>query len=313
VAYADGTSRVRQTVTRNNSLRVPIIGETVYDATGRPAVQIMPVPLVQGGCEDDAGAWAPITYRPHFNMREGDQNEPEDFTAVNLVSLDGGCNIAAPMLHDSTGAEHYYSSAFGDDPSPLIAAPPFLPKAGGYPYSQTQFTPDNTGRVRAQGGVGAEFQLGGHATRHYYGKPEQIELDRLFGSEAGYAEHYQKNVDVDPNGQVSVTYVDMAGHTVATALTCGAPEGMDPVGSAAGRLVSDMFGGRPSTDSSLGQARGPGPELFFTNHFAVPCADHYGFHYDVTPLVIHDDCWGYGDSSVCVHGAYTLDRELVNR
>ncbi|MFT3884720.1 MAG: hypothetical protein QM724_04610 [Flavobacteriales bacterium] len=316
VTYADGTSRARQVVTRNNSLRIPIIGETVYDVTGRPAMQIMPVPMVRGGCNDPSSiegqAWAPIDYRPHFNMRVGENGESEDITAADLIALDDGCNIAAPMLHDTSGAERYYSSAFGDDLSPLIPAPPFLPKAGGYPYSQTQYTPDNTGRIRAQGGVGAQLQLNAHATEHFYGKPQQIELDRLFGSEAGYAEHYQKNVDVDPNGQVSITYVDLAGHTVATALSCAPDNGLVPVGNAADTLTSDFFGGRPSTDPSLGQARSPGPELFFTDHFAVPCDGPYSFNYAVTPLILRDDCWGSEGSPLCAHCAYQLKVDLVN-
>jgi hypothetical protein len=103
----------------------------------------------------------------------------------------------------------------------------FIPNAGGFPLSLTEFTPDQTGRVKRQGGVGTDFQLGsGHETKFYYGKPDQTELDRLFGNEVGYASHYQKNMVVDPNGQVSVSYVDAHGRTVATALAGDKPAGM---------------------------------------------------------------------------------------
>ena len=63
-----------------------------------------------------------------------------------------------------------------------------------------KFTPDNTGRIRRQSGVGTDHKLGSdHETKYFYGKPEQVELDMMFGTEAGEASHYKKNMVVDAN------------------------------------------------------------------------------------------------------------------
>src|SRR5690606_10743368 len=109
----------------------------------------------------------------------------------------------------------------------------YVPHAGGYPFAVTQFTADNTGRIRRQGGVGPAYQPGeGHDTRYFYGKPSQLELDRLFGSEAGEASHYLKNMVVDANGQISVSYVDAHGRTIATALAGKSPDSLYALPSA---------------------------------------------------------------------------------
>ena len=111
----------------------------------------------------------------------------------------------------------------------------YIPDAEGYPLSVTEYTPDNTGRIKSQGGVGPVFQPGqnspSHTTKYYYAKPDQWELDQLFGSDVGFAKHYFKNMVVDPNGQVSISYLNGSGKTIATALAGDPPTGMDPVSS----------------------------------------------------------------------------------
>src|SRR5690606_33720218 len=123
----------------------------------------------------------------------------------------------APPMSVNSGAAHYYSAS---NPDYATGFHRYLPSAGGYPFSQTEYEPDGTGRIRRQGGPGAAHQLGsGHETRYLYGVPDQEELDRLFGTEVGFASHYKKTVTLDPNGQASITYLDKAGRVIATALT----------------------------------------------------------------------------------------------
>ncbi|MGK4569020.1 hypothetical protein [Flavobacterium sp. 3HN19-14] len=59
--------------------------------------------------------------------------------------------------------------------------------------------------------------------KYFYSIPSQPELNRLFGYNVGIAGHYKKNTVVDPNGQVSNTYLDPQGRTIATALSSGSP------------------------------------------------------------------------------------------
>jgi hypothetical protein len=53
---------------------------------------------------------------------------------------------------------------------------------------------------------------------YFYLQPDQEELNRLFGYKVGDFKRYKKNIVVDPNKQVSVSYLDPQGRTIATAL-----------------------------------------------------------------------------------------------
>lgn len=217
VSYYDGSLRNRQAVTLMNTQNQSVVGETIYDYQGRPAVQVLPVP------QEDAI----IGYKPNLNLNlAGQPYSKNDFDLDN-----GNCLVAAKPMDSvnvlSNGASKYYSKnnlelAPGASFNPFAA---YVPSAKGYPFTQTQYTPDNTGRLKAQTGVGDQHQLGTkHETRYFYGKPtSQEELDRMFGSEVGNVVHYKKNMVIDPNGQISVSYLDPQGRVVATALAGNPP------------------------------------------------------------------------------------------
>jgi|GEM_PF-4740702 len=315
MVYADGTSRERQSVTRNSSLNVPIIKETFYDAVGRAAVQVMPVPMIKDKkCETfgDGSPWAPIDYYSDFNQASNGGVHPFRFT--DLLATGDGCGSAAAKLDAGDGAELYYN------PNSLLISPhlfetsKFLPQAEGYPYAQTEYVRDNTGRVAKAGGVGPLYQLGtgGHPTHYLYGNPEQIELDRLFGSEAPYASQCQKNIVIDANGQASATYLDGSGHTIATSLIGSATANLADLPSATTgvRLESDLFGGQPSTDCDLNHLDPVAGTMTFSKVIVVAedNAD-YDLHYDLTIPPIEDGCL---DTLVCFHCVYDLDLKVTN-
>jgi len=192
---------------------------------GRPAASILPAPV-----NDNK-----LKYYPSLNKNQA--GNPYSHTDIsNAAGVN--CNISANGLNTSSGAAQYYSpnNAFIGDPNYYFTK--YVPDSRGtdgfgYPLTLTEYTPDNTGRIRRQGGIGPDFQIGsGHETNYFYGKPLQSELDRLFGMEVGNASHYLKNMIVDPNGQVSVSYVDAGGKTIATALAGKAPGNLDELPSA---------------------------------------------------------------------------------
>jgi YD repeat-containing protein len=213
VQYADGSLRVRQTVTKDNVAQQTIVAETFYDGEGRPAVQVLPAP----------GISSIIAYNKNLNRFNAqpvntDPAEYFDFTTPSLG------NYGTPALNDSSGAARYYSARNPDVNSGINK---HIPAANGFAYAVTRYTPDGTGRIMRQGSVGDSLQIGGnHATKYYYGTPAQEELDALFGTEVGNYTHYFKNMVQDGNGQMSVSYVDMHGRTVATALAGEPPTGM---------------------------------------------------------------------------------------
>ncbi|MDR1729035.1 MAG: DUF6443 domain-containing protein, partial [Prevotellaceae bacterium] len=232
VTYYDGTMRSQQAVTRLNTDSISIVGETYYDHQGRAAIQSLPVP----------GGRSTLNFHPDFNVSAVRTNSVYSRLDFDLDSSedmdpdDPGCKITVNAMLKDSGAARYYSDK---NPDKERGFNKYIPQAGAneagyYPFSQTEYEPDNTGRIRRQGGVGADYQLGarpGHETGYFYGKPSQEELNRLFGSEAGHSSHYRKNVVRDANGQLSVTYLDMHGRTVATALSGNPATGLQALSS----------------------------------------------------------------------------------
>lgn len=224
VKYMDGTMRERQLVTSTSTEKNAIVAETIYDFQGRPAVNILPAPV-------DNPA---IKYYSNFNQNMN--GKPYSYLDFDFKGM--GCEPFAinPLKQSNNlGAGNYYSK---ENPSQKEFNA-YIPEAKGYPFSRVIYMPDQTQRVVRQGGVGEIFQPGkttntnddNHDTKFFYGKPEQEKLDKLFGTNVGYAEHYQKNLVVDANGQAAVSYVDLDGKTIATALAGEVPKNVDPLES----------------------------------------------------------------------------------
>lgn len=184
ISYFDGSLRNRQSVTKINSDDNVIVGETVYDHQGRAAVSILPVPVLDENCPSPTTP--PIKFYPNFNQNQNS-------TGYNKIDFDidvADCETAVEPMFDGSGASLYYSP---NNPK-QDAHQQFVPDAHDYPFTVIEYTPDNTGRIRRQSGVGEDFKLGsGHETKFFYGKPDQLQIDRLFGSEVGYASHYKKH------------------------------------------------------------------------------------------------------------------------
>lgn len=213
VSYADGTLRSRQQVSRLNTEDETVVGESVYDHQGRKAVDIIPAPTGK----------QKIEFTPDFNVNEaGETYSRKDFD----LDTDTNCNLSAAPLSTISGASNYYSPENPEKDKHNA----YIPDAQKFPFIQTVYTSDNTGRITAQSGIGPDHKIGERPTKYFYGKPLQVEIDRMFGSEAGLAEHYQKNLVVDPNGQVTVTYLDLTGNVVATSLAGVSPTNFQALG-----------------------------------------------------------------------------------
>ncbi|ULQ55430.1 hypothetical protein KJS94_12335 [Flavihumibacter rivuli] len=229
VSYFDGSLRSRQVVTLNNSNATALVQETVYDEFGRPAINILPAPV-----KDQTT----LRFFPSFNQAAtGGGNVPYNYTHLNPSGNPQVCSPVPFALSNTSGAGKYYSPGNDFSAAGQSLFNKYIPDAEGFPFSVTQYTRDNSGRVAVQGGVGPVFQPGttteglNRATNYYYGKPEQWELDRLFGNDVGYAEHYQKNMVRDANGQYSVSYINASGKTIATALAGEAPANLEALSS----------------------------------------------------------------------------------
>lgn len=210
VQYFDGSLKGRQTVTKDNFTNTTVVAETFYDYQGRPVVNVLPAPTIS----------SLIKYTPNFNTINGAAYDKDNFD--KLVNGRTLCGNGADSMSNQTGTAQYYSP---NNPLKNIGFNKYIPDAKGYPFTEVQYLPDGTGRVAKQSGVGPAFQIGsGHETKYYYGTPDQKEIDALFGTEAGNVNHYFKTMVRDANGQFSVSYTDMHGRTIATALAGDLPD-----------------------------------------------------------------------------------------
>jgi RHS repeat-associated protein len=212
VSYFDGSLRNRQTVTKVNTDNTTIVGEVIYDAQGRAGLEVLPTPNTDPN----------IHYFKNYNL-----NNQSKLYSFKDFDIDGGnCISNVSGMSDSSGSSRYYSpSGYTDFSSRTNQA--YVPDAKLYPFSQIEYTPDNTGRISRKGGVGPDHQLGtSHEMKYFYTTPTASELHRLFGYSVGQSSHYKKNIAVDPNKQVSVSYIDPQGRTIATALSGKSPSNL---------------------------------------------------------------------------------------
>ena len=203
----DAVLRSRQAQQRRRSQAERLIGESLFDREGRARVQILSAPL-------DSGQYG---YAPVFNaVGAGNQTAAYDFEA-----FDG---VTPPPLSSSRGAGRYYSTNAGP------GANPYTPDAEGYPFTANEPARESSGRLRRVGASGAALALGQqHETRFRYGTAESSTLRRLFGKNVGQAAYYERTLQIDPNGQAHVAYLDRVGRIVATALAGDKPTNLDEI------------------------------------------------------------------------------------
>jgi RHS repeat-associated protein len=296
VQYFDGSLRNRQAVAKDNTTDTTIVGETLYDYQGRPVIQVMPTPSLS----------SLIKYTPNFNRALNAAGYEKDL-------YDGDwedscyCTTGAPPMDSLYGASNYYSPA---NPLSGTRHHSYIPDAEKYPFSEVRFTSDKTGRVSLQGGVGRKFQIGmkepgdfNHETKFIYSSADQEELDALFGTEAGNYKHYSKNMVRDANGQYSISYVDMHGRTVATALAGKPRANMDTLVSNRTQVIVKKL-----LDSNTNLIKGTTIES--SKGLVVTKAGNHTFHYSLMPDSVNiEDC---DQVDICYDCIYDLEITITD-
>jgi len=300
ISYFDGSLRNRQSVTKINSEvnKNVVVGETIYDHQGRAAVSILPVPILKEDCP--VPTIPPIKFYPNFNQISSGVG----YSKVNFDVDVANCSTAVQPMLDGSGASQYYSP---NNPKQDVQQQ-FVPDAEDYPFTVIDFTSDQTGRIRRQSGVGKDFKLGsGHETRYFYGKPDQIQLDRLFGSETGFASHYKKNMVIDANNQISVSYLNQEGKVIATSLAGNPPTNVEPIPSqslAADTLEQEMILPTIANTTPTGNIN----QMLFNETFLVSTAGPYEFSYNMVSVDFTDACL----PNICFTCAYKLTVKLTD-
>ena len=284
MTYFDGSTRNRQSVTLSNSENTGLVAEDIYDYEGRPAVKTLPAPSAD--LKND------LKFYQNFSLNGN--NIPQPYTKKDFdddaVTACG--NSSSPGLNSTSaanGASDYYSpnnnvlygfnGAIPDATDYLMSTPA---NAKSFPFTQTVYS--NDGTVKMQSGPGPDFKIGsGHETKYLNATASQEKLDRLFGNEVGYAEHYREKAVIDPNGQISVSYENLSGKVIATAMRGLKPTNLLELGTAtppeekymAPEIIHEHFEGNYD----------PASESYTTlKNFAVTdISTPYDFKYEIEP------------------------------
>jgi RHS repeat-associated protein len=293
VQYYDGSLRGRQTVTKDNSTLTTIVAETFYDYQGRPAIQVMPAPTIN----------TIIQYSQNFNIGiNGNAYDKSNFDT--LLSPGSYCTTGADAMNTDSGAARYYSPN-NPEMNNGISYNNFIPNAHGHPFTETQYTQDNTGRISKQSGVDSIYRIsGGHETMYFYGTPDQSQLDGLFGTEVGDHHHYFKTMVRDANGQYSVSYADMHGRTIATALS-GTPDSvnLDPLSNNIASSITETIADSTTNvivDLTMESKKG----------LLVSTAGTNTFTYTLSPQTLQ--LKGCDSSTVCYDCLYNLEITITD-
>jgi RHS repeat-associated protein len=301
IQYFDGSLRSRQTVTKESNTNTTLVAETMYDFQGRAAIQILPTPTLSNV----------ISYAKNFNRFQtnptlSNQYEKEVYDIVQNGFT--ACNNSTPPListgNTSTivGSGQYYSEY---NPLASTGENQYIPSASGYPYTETVYTPDGTNRVQSQSGVGIKHRMGsGKETKYFYGSAKQKELDGLFGPEVGEASHYFKNMVRDANGQYSVSYVDMNGKTIATALAGVNPSNLLPLPSLQNLSTAQVTESLLSNNNNIVDI--PSKKITMNTSLLVPKAGYYTFNYTLNPQSADILACNPPNQTVCYDCLYDL-------
>ncbi|MCR9171964.1 MAG: hypothetical protein NXI10_05705, partial [bacterium] len=254
IGYSDGLGRGRQSLSRNTVTDQVIVNNVYYDEIGRPVINDLSTP-VDGN---------DMSHRIKFNTpADAPTSEftPDKFNSSVVI---GACGIESNAFWQGSGSGQYYSTS-----NPILTEENgFIPDANGYSYNRVTYMNDYTGRVLRISGFGDDLKLGsGHETRFVYPSTNQTELNELFGSEVGYSKHYEKQITIDPNGQVYVRYTDMARRVVASYMMGPNPDQLDPLPNGQGGTLEtvDMIN---SGENNITSAP-PSSTIIYTDYIAA--------------------------------------------
>ena len=206
-----------------------------------------------------------------------------------------------PPVSGASTVGKYYSSAAGP------ASPDaYVPDAGGHPFAATEPVRDSTSRPRRVGGYGAALALdSGHETLFRYGTATSTQLHKLFGRNVGLASYYERILQIDPNGQDHIAYVDRAGKTIATGLAGDHPEILKSVAPPSSGPISYRLDENNAIDAQLGISRS-------VSSFVVIGTQKLLFNYDLKGVEYSIP----GDSrfpAICESCQYTLKIKITDQ
>ncbi len=265
--YFDGSFRQRQSLVNLSTDNLTLVGETLYDYEGRKSVTALAVPSTD----------ASLSYKSGFHVFQPQTSAvTANVSAIRKKYNYDNYREEGSVLSNQVGAGKYYSAVNASN----SIHKSYIPDGEGFVYNQVEYMRDGTERTTRQSAVGKEFRIDGqHATRYFYGSAAPAELIRLFGTNAGIASHYKKNLVVDANGQVNVSYADQSDRVVATALAGDKPANVEGLDS-----YTNLPTAPTTVDVSQNNTRSNGVSQLSHKILNVAPGTNYTFNYDVSAL-----------------------------
>ncbi len=288
VQYLDGAGKPRQQLQYSFSSNQPILTQVYYDDESRPVMRVLPTPT---------GTDKMMFYEKFNRDDNGGEWTADDYIAINPLD---SCEIELPEMDTAYGSSKYYSANNAD----LTGHNKYIPDAEGYPFSFQKYYGDASGRVKAQGSFGEDFQVDqGHEVIVHYSSANQNELNEFFGTEAGLQDKYKKVVTQDPNGQYSSSIHNMSGQVIATTIIGESPSGIDALNS----------NGSPTSDSVSAlnnDPTNPGEYLISSQKSVfVQSEGNHTIKYGVDPTTFTDACL---PTPFCYDCVYILELSLID-
>jgi RHS repeat-associated protein len=197
VTYGNGLLQIAQQVTKIQGENRIVAAQNIQDNVGRDAISSLPIPVtgirslqyVDKLLTDSIGN----LYRaPDFDGRQNPKT--------------------------ATARGDYYSGEPVKDAQNVLQNDR-VPSAEGFPFTQTDFLNDGTGRVSQQTAAGfAHSKKGGHTVRTFYTQASEAELVALFGNEAPQDSSVEKVTTYDANNVASIAFQTKDGQIIATGL-----------------------------------------------------------------------------------------------
>jgi RHS repeat-associated protein len=288
VTFFDGTGHNRQAVTKRNTENTILATETMYDFEGRPIIQTLPAPFNPGtsGLSNKR-----LDFYKKFSLNTNSEEfSRKDFDHDDFYSSVTCKPVAPNGMLASQGASNYYSPQNPDHDKGFNAA---LPDAQNFPYTQLVY--DKEGKVKMTSGVGSSFKIGSnHEVKYLHSTVLQTQLDRLFGNDVGDASHYSQQATIDPNGQISISYLNLSGKVIATFLSGDKPANLEPLEDVEPELITDNFNAL-NTLSSTEEA------VIIDTKFLVTSLVEHTFTYTISDETYASLCMGPGSEHHCVY------------
>ncbi len=211
ISYLDGLGKPRQHQVLLNTQAQVMATETAYSEEGGGPVQTLVAPTNS----------SQFNYAHRFfDVSEGGQWS--DFTTAHFDrEIQGTSAIMSPSAVDNTlaGSVGYYYSNNNTQEA-------YVDAANGFPYAYSVLHKDPLNRLYKTGGVGETFKVtSGKEIETYTTNAQEQELARVYGvDKARTLTNITKTIVRDPNGVESISFTDVEGKVIATALnSCNAP------------------------------------------------------------------------------------------